>query len=155
MRGKQAPKRDIKADAKFNSVLVSRLINNVMMHGKKETARNLVYVALEELAKKTKLDAVDALEKAFENVKPKVEVRSRRVGGANLQVPVPVNAYRQDSLAIRWILEAARAGRKDTEFSVSLARELFSAFNKEGSAFKKKEEVFRMAEANKAFAQFA
>jgi small subunit ribosomal protein S7 len=155
MRGKQAPKREIKPDMVYNNVLVSRLINNVMMHGKKETARNVVYEALEILAEKTKLNGADALDKAMENVKPKVEVRSRRVGGANLQVPVPVNVYRQDSLAIRWILDAARAGRKDTAFSVSLARELLSAFNKEGSAYKKKEEVFRMAEANKAFAQFA
>ncbi len=155
MRGKQAPKRDIKPDTTYNSVIVSRLINNVMMHGKKETARNLVYAALEDLAKKTKLNGAEALEKALENVKPKVEVRSRRVGGANLQVPVPVNSYRQDSLAIRWILEAARSSRKDTSFSVTLSRELFNAFNKEGSAYKKKEEVFRMAEANKAFAQFA
>lgn len=155
MRGKRAPKRDIKPDMIYNNVLVSRLINNVMMHGKKETARNVVYAALDILAEKTKLNGADALDKALENVKPKVEVRSRRVGGANLQVPVPVNSYRQDSLALRWILDAARAGRKDTEFSVSLARELLSAFNKEGSAYKKKEEVFRMAEANKAFAQFA
>lgn len=155
MRGKQAPKRELKPDMVYNNVLVSRLINNVMMHGKKETARNVVYEALEILAEKTKLNGADALDKALENVKPRVEVRSRRVGGANLQVPVPVNAYRQDSLAIRWILDTARSGRKDTAFSVSLARELLNAFNKEGAAYKKKEEVFRMAEANKAFAQFA
>ncbi|MEP7103802.1 MAG: 30S ribosomal protein S7 [Candidatus Dojkabacteria bacterium] len=155
MRGKKAIKRHLNPDMRYNSLLVAKLINSVMYDGKKETARIQVYKALDDLAVKTKVPAIDAIEKAFDNVKPKVEVRSRRVGGANFQVPVPVSPERQQSLAIRWILESARSGRKDTEFWVSLSRELQNAYKKEGSAFKKKEEVFRMAEANKAFAQFA
>lgn len=155
MRGKRAPKRDITLDEVYKSMLVSKLINSVMQHGKKETAKLIVYKAIDDLASKTKMKGIEALEKAMDNVKPKVEVRSRRVGGANFQVPVPVNAERQLSLAIRWILEASRGGRKTGEFWESLSRELVNAFKKEGSAYKKKEEVFRMAEANKAFAQFA
>src|SRR5690349_7161777 len=147
MRGKKAIKRHLNPDMRYGSLLVSKLINSVMIHGKKETARIQVYKALDDLAAKTKVPAIDAIEKAFDNVKPKIEVRSRRVGGANFQVPVPVSPERQQSLAIRWILEAARSGRKDTEFWTSLSRELQSAYKKEGSAFKKKEEVFRMAEA--------
>lgn len=155
MRGKKAIKRELKPDLRYNSPLVAKLINSVMLDGKKETARLQVYKALDDLATKTKVPAIDALEKAYDNVKPKIEVRSRRVGGANFQVPVQVSPERQQALATRWILDAARAGRKDTEFWVSLSREFQNAFKKEGSAFKKKEEVFRMAEANKAFAQFA
>jgi len=155
MRGKKAIKRDLKPDLRYNSILVAKLINSVMLDGKKETARLQVYKALDDLATKTKVPAIDALEKAYDNVKPKIEVRSRRVGGANFQVPVQVSPERQQALATRWILDAARSGRKDTEFWVSLSREFQNAFKKEGSAFKKKEEVFRMAEANKAFAQFA
>jgi small subunit ribosomal protein S7 len=155
MRGKPIVKRKIKVDEVYNSTLVSKLINYVMKDGKKITARNQVYAAMEELGAKTKTDPLEALEKAMNNIKPKIEVRSRRIGGANFQVPVPVNADRQISLAFRWVLDAARSSRKNTEFSVVLARELISSFNNEGSAVKKKEEIHRMAEANKAFAQFA
>lgn len=155
MRGKQSPKRKIQKDLRYESELVARLINYVMKDGKKEVARDLVYTALEELAKKTKKAELESLEKAVENVKPKLEVRSKRVGGANFQVPVPVTPARQLSLALKWIVEAARSTRKNTGFEISLSRELLNAYNKEGSAIKKKEEVHRMAEANKAFAQFA
>jgi small subunit ribosomal protein S7 len=155
MRGKKPKKRVIAPDELYNSELVTKLINSVMKEGRKETARGIVYKAMEDLADKTKSKAIDALDKAIENVKPKMEVRSRRVGGANFQVPVPVHAERQLSLALRWILDAARSGRKTGEFWMSLSRELQNAYKKEGTAFKKKEEVFRMAEANKAFAQFA
>jgi small subunit ribosomal protein S7 len=155
MRGKQAPRRNIKPDKIYNSILVTKLINYVMVDGKKQTASNIVYNAIEELQTKTKTTGVEALEKAIENVKPKIEVRSRRVGGSNFQVPVPVNAYRQLALGVKWILDAARAARKDTEFHVVFARELLNAYNKEGTAIKKKEEIHRMADANKAFAQFA
>ena len=155
MRGKQAPKREIKPDEVYGSEMVTKLINYVMMHGKKQTARYHVYNALEDMCKKTKLKPIEAFEKAIENVKPKMEVRSKRVGGANFQVPVPVTQNRQFYLACKWILEAARSGRKNTEFWESLSRELMNSYNKDGSAYKKKEEVQRMAEANKAFSQFA
>jgi small subunit ribosomal protein S7 len=155
MRGKKAPVRAIKADEIYGSELVSKFINYVMLDGRKQTSRTIVYKAIEELANKTKTKGIEALEKAIENARPKVEVRSKRVGGSNFQVPVPVSEKRQTALALKWIIEGARASRKNTEFWVVLARELLSAYNKEGGAIKKKEEVSRMAEANKAFAQFA
>jgi len=155
MRGKQAPKRDVKPDEIYSSVLVSKFINHIMQDGKKRTAEVIFYAAIDDLNSKTKSNGIDALEKALENVKPKIEVRSRRVGGSNFQVPVPVNPSRQLALAVRWILDAARSSRKNTEFYISLSRELQNAYNKEGSAIKKREEVHKMAEANKAFAQFA
>ncbi len=155
MRGKQAPKRKISPDKIYNSELVSKLINYVMVDGKKQTATTIIYKAIEDLQVKTKTKGVEALEKAIDNVKPKIEVRSRRVGGSNFQVPVPVNSGRQLALAVKWILEAARGARKNTEFWEVLSRELQNAYNKEGSAIKKREEIHRMADANKAFAQFA
>jgi small subunit ribosomal protein S7 len=155
MRGKKAPKRKIEPDMVYNSELVSKFVNYVMKDGKKQTARDIVYKSLKDLIDKVKGEGIDAFEKAIENVRPKIEVRSRRVGGANFQVPVPVSPERQLSLAFRWILDAARSSRKDTEFWVVLSRELQNAYKKEGSAIKKRDEVFRMAEANKAFAQFA
>ena len=155
MRGKKATKRIIDPDEKYNSSLVTKFINYVMFSGRKTTARVIVYKTIEDLAAKTKIDGIEALEKAIENVKPKLEVRSRRVGGANFQVPVPVPQERQVALAFRWIIDAARSGRKNIEFWESLAREVLSAYKKEGGAIKKKDEVHRMAEANKAFAQFA
>lgn len=155
MRGKQAKKRYIAPDDRFNSEVVSKFINYVMYDGKKSIARDIVYKAIEDLGSKTKSDPVEALEKALSNVKPKVEVRSRRVGGANFQVPVQVNPSRQLALAFKWMIEGARSARKTGEFWESLSRELQSAFKNEGNAVKKKEEVHRMAEANKAFSQFA
>lgn len=155
MRGKQAKKRVIKPDEIYQSVVVSKLINYVMLDGKKEVAREITYKSLEDLGSKTKSDPVEALDKALNNVKPKVEVRSRRVGGANFQVPVQVTPSRQLALGFKWIIEAARSGRKSDEFWMSLSRELQNAYKNEGSAVKKKEEVHRMAEANKAFSQFA
>lgn len=155
MRGKQAPKRPIMPDEVHNSELVSKFINYIMQDGKKNTARKIVYSALEELEKNTKTKGVDAFEKAIENVRPKIEVRSRRVGGSNFQVPVLVAANRQTALAMKWIIEAARSTRKTTPFAVTLGHELANAFNKEGTAIKKKEDIHRMADANKAFAQFA
>lgn len=155
MRGKRAPVRVIKPDEIYGSELISKFANYVMLDGQKQTARTIVYKAVEDLAAKTKTKGIEALEKAVENVRPKVEVRSRRIGGANFQVPVQVSEKRQTALAFKWIIEAARSARKNTEFWVVLSRELQSAYNKEGPAIKKKEEVVRMAEANKAFAQFA
>jgi len=155
MRGKQAPKREIKPDLRYKSQLVSKFINYIMQDGKKMTATKIVYDAMEELSAKTKQKPVEALEQALENVRPKIEVRSKRVGGSNYQVPVPVPEERQVALAFRWIIEAARGNRGGKPFFKSLARELIDSFNKDGNAFKKKEEVKRMADANKAFAQFA
>jgi small subunit ribosomal protein S7 len=155
MRGKQAPKREIKPDEIYGSKMVSKFINYIMKDGKKAVARKNVYSAMEMLAKDTKTDALEALEKAVNTIKPKVEVRSRRVGGSNYQVPVPVPEDRQTALAFRWLIEAARNNRGGTEFYKSLARELKDAFNGEGNAVRKRDEVKKMADANKAFAQFA
>lgn len=155
MRGKQAKKRRINPDEKYNSVLVSKLINYVMLDGKKKVAEKNVYNAIEKIQKDTKTKGIEGLEKAIENVKPQIEVRSKRIGGSNFQVPVPVHASRQVTLAFRWIIEVARNNRGKSTFDAALAREIVAAYNKEGAAMKKKEEVLRMAEANKAFAQFA
>lgn len=155
MRGKRAKKRYVMPDAKYNSVLISKFTNKIMFDGKKRIAYNLVYEAIELLNKETKGKGLESFEKALENIKPKMEVRSRRVGGANYQVPMPVREERQESLAVKWVIDAARASRKSASFSVQLGRELISAFNKEGVAYKKKEDTHKMAEANKAFAQFS
>lgn len=155
MRGKQAKKRVIKSDENYNSEVVSKFINYVMLDGRKLTARTIVYNALEDLGNRTNSDPLEALEKALGNVKPRVEVRSRRVGGANFQVPTQVTPSRQVSLAFKWMIEAARAARKTGEFWESLSKELQNAYKNEGTAVKKKEEIHRMADANKAFSQFA
>jgi small subunit ribosomal protein S7 len=153
MRGKKAPKRRLLGDEVYGSVVVSKFINYVMLDGKKATARSIIYGALEELAAKTKEKPVDALEKALMNVRPKLEIRARRVGGANLQVPTPVRPERQMALSFRWIIDAARKARKNDEFYKVLSRELIAAYNGEGSAVRKREDVMKMAEANRAFAQ--
>ncbi len=155
MRGKQAPKRDIKPDPVYNSVLVSKFINYLMLDGKKAVATKVVYQALEELGAKTKMAPLEALDRVIANVQPRLEVRSRRVGGSNYQVPVPVRGERQLALALKWMIAAARNTRGSKDTWESLAKELIAAFNNEGSAIKKKEDVERMAEANRAFAQFA
>ncbi len=155
MRSRKVIYRTPKKDHVYGSELVEKLINYVMKNGKKSLSRSIVYKALEELGKAVKKSPLEALEVAIENVKPKIEVRSRRVGGANLQVPTPVTQRRQLSLAMRWIVNFARTNRVNTEYWYSLARELISAYNKEGASYKKKEEVHKMAEANKAFSQFA
>ena len=151
MRGKQAKTREVKPDEIYGSKVVSKFINYVMVAGKKTKAQNIVYKAMEELANVTKLGAVEALEKSFENVRPKIELKTRRVGGANYQVPVPVAEDRQESLSMRWIINASRSSRGKDDSVKSLTRELMNAFNKEGAAYKKKEEVHKMAESNKAF----
>lgn len=155
MRGKRAPKREIRPDEVYGSVTVAKLINYIMLDGKKNAARDIVYGALEELAEKTGKPAAEALEVGLANVKPEIEVRSRRVGGSNYQVPTPVPEGRQLALAFRWIIAGARGSRKNQPLKKVLARELIDAFNGEGSAMQKKAEVKRMAEANRAFAHFA
>ncbi|EKE25318.1 MAG: hypothetical protein ACD_5C00210G0001 [uncultured bacterium] len=154
MRGKSAPIRNILPDYKYGNVLVSKLVNYVMKDGKKSTAEKVVYDALEIMAKKSKKDAMEVFDEAMKNVMPSVEVRSRRVGGANYQIPMPVRAERRIALAYRWILESARA-KKGKPMAQKLAAELLAAAAGEGDAVKKKLDVQRMAEANKAFAHFA
>jgi small subunit ribosomal protein S7 len=145
----------LKPDARFNSKLVSKFINCLMWSGKKTVAQGIVYDAMDNIAKKNKdVPVIEIFENALNNVKPYVEVRSKRVGGANYQVPMQVNKKRQQSLAIRWLLEACRdaGGRPMSE---RLADELMAAFKKEGKAMATRENTHRMAEANKAFAHFA
>ncbi len=145
----------LKPDARFNSKLVSKFINCIMWAGKKTIAQKIVYGAMDTIAKKLKeVPTLEVFETALNNVKPFVEVRSRRVGGANYQVPMQVNKKRQQSLAIRWLLEACRdaSGRPMQD---RLADELMAAYKKEGKAMTTRENTHRMAEANKAFAHFA
>ena len=145
----------LKPDPRFNSKLVSKFINCIMWGGKKATAQKIVYDAMEIVAKKVAdVPPLEIFEKAINNVKPHLEVRSKRVGGANYQVPMQVNKRRQQSLAFRWIINACReqGGRP---MHLRLANELMGAFNKEGKAMDKREQTHRMADANKAFAHFA
>lgn len=153
MRGKRAKHREEKPDPIYHSVTVTRLINKVMLHGKKSVARKIVYDAIKRLGEDEK-SALEVFNKAIQNVMPVKEIRSRRIGGATYQVPLPVKHWRSEALAIRWIVEAARSksGKDMTEF---LYMELKSASEEEGSAVKKRDEVHRMAEANRAFAHFA
>ena len=140
-------------DFKYNSVLVSRFVNKINFQGKRLTAESILYGALDIIKEKTKEDPLAVFTKAVENVRPLVEVKARRVGGANYQVPIEVKPARGSSLAMRWILGAARA-RKGAHMEEHLAEELILAFKKEGSAYKKREDAHRMAEANRAFAHF-
>jgi small subunit ribosomal protein S7 len=142
-------------DPRFRSKLVSKFINCLMQDGKKSTAQRVFYDAMDMVAAKiTDATPLEVFEKAMDNVKPAIEVRSKRVGGQNYQVPMQVNRKRQQSLAIRWILEAVRKG-KGSPISQRLASELMSAFRREGAAMSTREHVHRMADANKAFAHFA
>ena len=148
-------KSQLKPDPKFGSVLASKFINCLMSDGKKSTAQRVFYGALEELGKRIPGEEQIALfETALENVKPQIEVRSKRVGGASYQVPMQVNRARQTSLAIRWVLIAVR-DKKGRPTHLKLVDELAAAYNKEGAAMTKRENTHRMAEANKAFAHFA
>jgi len=141
------------ADFKFNSVMVSRLINRVNFQGKKIVGERIVYGALEIIAEKTKEDPLMVFNKAIETVRPLLEVKARRVGGANYQVPIEVRPARSATLAMRWILGAAR-DRKGRPMAEHLAEEILLAYKKEGAAFKKREDTHRMAEANRAFAHY-
>lgn len=155
MRGsKQAEKRPIAPDPKYHSVLLAKFMNYLMQRGKKTVARDIVYSALDSLSEGGKKDALKIFEDALKNVQPQVEVRSRRVGGANYQVPMPVSSGRQMALSCRWIIEAAR-NKKGMPMAKKLAVILLDASNNTGDAMKKRDDVHRMAEANKAFAHFA
>lgn len=154
MRKKQAPKRAILPDPKFHSLLLAKFTNMIMLSGKKAVAENIVYDAIDIISSRQSVeDPVDFVEKALENIRPVVEVRSRRVGGANYQVPVEVRAERRTTLAMRWAIDAARK-RSEKSMSAKLAGELLDAFQNRGSAVKKREDTHKMAEANKAFAHF-
>jgi small subunit ribosomal protein S7 len=147
--------RDIPADRVYNSVAVQRLINRVMLHGKKQVAERLVYGGMEKAAKKVKVDnPLDVFDQAMKNIQPSLETRSRRVGGANYQIPFEVKGQRQRHLTAMWFVAAARA-RKGMSMQDRIAAELVDAYNEQGAAVKKREDAHKMAEANRAFAHFA
>lgn len=155
MRGKkQAPRRTIAPDPRYQSVQVAKFINKIMERGKKTVAQKIVYQAFDLMAEKTKQDPRDVFDLAIKNVSPQVEVKGRRVGGANYQVPIEVRGDRRLALAIRWIIDGARS-KKGRPMHQKLADELVAASKNEGDAIKKKMDVHRMAEANRAFAHFA
>ncbi len=152
-RRRQAEKRAILPDPKYRSEMIAKFINMVMLNGKKSVAEKIVYGALDAVAEKSKKDAVEALETALDNVRPMVEVKSRRVGGATYQVPVEVRPERRNALAMRWIVDAARR-RGEKGMRARLAGEILEASENRGAAVKKREDTHRMAEANKAFAHY-
>ena len=152
-RKNRAPKRTFYADAKFQSLVLSKFINFIMYDGKKDVAEKIVYNALDQIKSKTKEDPIKIFNDAVNNIRPNLEVRSRRVGGATYQVPQEVKMKRSQTLALRWLLEAARK-RKNKKMSEKLFNELMDASQKKGTAIKKREDTHRMAESNKAFAHF-
>ena len=154
MRGKRAVKRKLKGDPKYQSVTVEKFINKIMLRGQKETARNLVYHAFDILKDKTKKEPLEVFEASLKNTAPLLEVRPKRIGGATYQVPMEVAPFRRETLAMRWIINAARRG-KGASFEKLIASELLSAYENTGVAIKQKENMHRMAEANKAFAHYA
>jgi small subunit ribosomal protein S7 len=147
------PRREVTTDSVYGSDLVQKFINSMMWDGKRSTAQRIFYGAMEQIGQKTSDDPMKTFKKAIENVKPVLEVKTRRVGGANYQVPVEVNPFRRQSLAIRWLLLYART-RSGKTMTDKLAEELLDAANSRGGAMKKKDDVHRMAEANKAFAHY-
>lgn len=147
--------RRISEDRKYQSVLVQRLINKSMLNGKKQVAERAVYAAIEGAAKKLNSEnPVEVFEKALKNISPNFEVKSRRVGGANYQIPFPISGHRQLHFAMSWLVQAARS-RSGMPYAKRLEAEIIDAYNETGTAFKKKEDTHRMAEANRAFAHFA
>lgn len=154
MRGKQAPKRDLQPDPKFSNAQIAKFINYIMRSGKKSIAQKVVYDCFDIISDKTKKDALDVFEKALKNVSPSLEVRGRRIGGANYQIPYPVRTERKYILAYRWIISAAKK-RKGKSMAEKLAYEIMEAAEEQGEAYKKKVDTHRMAEANRAFAHFA
>ena len=152
-RRKEAPKRDVTPDPKYGSESLAKFINVLMRSGKKSTAEKIVYGALTMIAERSKTDPLEVYTNAIENVRPLVEVKSRRVGGATYQVPVEVRPARQAALAMHWLTDAARA-RGEKSMGARLAAELQEASEKRGTAMKKRDDVHRMAEANKAFSHY-
>jgi len=155
MRGNFSYKKhELQPDNKFGSLMVSKMINNIMLNGKKSVAEKIAYSALENSAKELKKEPMEVFETVMKNVGPLVEVKGKRIGGANYQVPVEVSKGRRNTLSMRWIITAARA-RKGIDMATALKLEFVDAYHSTGAAIKKKEETHRMAEANKAFAHFA
>ena len=152
-RRREVPKRPITPDPKFKDKLVSKFTNTLMFGGKKAVAEGILYGAFDVIGERFKEDPVEVFRKALDNVKPKLEVKSRRVGGATYQVPVEVRTERRQALAIRWLIQAAR-GRNDRTMVERLSAELLDAANNRGNAVKKREDTHRMAEANRAFSHY-
>ncbi len=153
MRRKQAPKRSILPDPKFNDLTIAKFVNILMLSGKKSVAEKIVYGMLDIVADKGNKEPVDTFKKALDNIGPQVEIKSRRVGGSTYQVPIEVRDTRKMALAMRWIIEASRK-RGEKGMRLRLAAEILDAVQNRGNAFKKKEDTHRMAEANRAFAHF-
>lgn len=154
MRGKQAPIRHIAPDPRYQSLVLGKFINNIMTRGKKSVAQKLVYGSFDIIKAKTEKEPLEVFETAIKNVAPLVEVKSKRVGGANYQVPIEVAPKRRQALAFRWVIGAARS-KKGRPMAEKLAEELMLAADMQGDAIRKKQDVHRMAEANRAFAHFA
>lgn len=152
-RRRRPEKREILPDPKFGDLVLSKFMNNLMVDGKKSTAERIVYSALDVVEAKAKADPIQMFHDALNNIKPQVEVRSRRVGGATYQVPVEVRPERAQALAIRWLISAAR-GRAETTMDARLSGELMDAANNRGNAVKKREDAHRMADANRAFSHY-
>ncbi len=153
MRRRRAPIREIMPDPIYGSKVVTKFINKIMLDGKKSVAEKILYQALDMIGAKGEKSGIEVFNEAIENIKPVLEVKSRRVGGATYQVPVEVRPVRQLSLAIRWLVDAARK-RNERTMAERLANELMDAASQKGAAFKKKEDTYKMAEANKAFAHY-
>ena len=152
-RKRKAPKKIQVLDPKFKSSIIPKLINSIMLDGKKTVAEKIVYEAIDKIKSKSKEEPITIFNNAISNIRPSVEVRSRRVGGATYQVPVEVKAKRSQALALRWLIEASRK-RKDKNMSDRIFNEIYDAYQNRGSAIKKKEDTHKMAESNKAFAHF-
>ena len=153
MRKNRAPKREVLADPLYNSVVVTRLINRVMLDGKRGTSASIVYGAFEQIKEATGTEAIEVFEQAMENIMPVLEVKARRIGGATYQVPIDVRPDRRQALALRWITTFSRK-RGERTMEERLAKELLDASNNTGASVKKKEDMHKMAEANKAFAHY-
>ena len=152
-RKRKAPKKIQVLDPKFKSAIIPKLINSIMLDGKKSVAEKIVYEAIDKIKSKSKEEPITIFNNAINNIRPTVEVRSRRVGGATYQVPVEVKAKRSQALALRWLIDASRK-RKDKNMSDKIFNEIYDAYQNKGSAIKKKEDTHKMAESNKAFAHF-
>ena len=152
-RKRKAPKRLPVIDPKYKSTIIPKLINSIMLDGKKTIAEKIIYDAIEKIKSKSKDEPLNVFNDAINNIKPSVEVRSRRVGGATYQVPVEVKSKRSQALALRWLVDASRK-RKDKKMSDKIFNEIYDAYQNRGSAIKKKEDTHKMAESNKAFAHF-
>lgn len=153
MRRRKAPVRAVLPDPVYGSEVLTKFVNAIMLDGKKSVAQKIIYAALERIESKSGEKGIDVFNKAMENVKPVMEVKSRRVGGATYQVPIEVRPKRQQSLGIRWLIDASRK-RNERTMIEKLSNELMDAATNKGSAFKKKEDTYKMAEANKAFAHY-